>query len=122
MTTITKHHRFTIAQAWEGDGTLSIFIQRWVDGEPCKHPTVEGTIEALERVAQVLAEAEADLLRHQDLVEALQWLPMGAGLDFYDLDDLLEELRGEPSRWLPTRECPHTGDYPRCIKCRNGDD
>lgn len=60
----------------------------------------------------------AELQKHQDLVEALQWLPMGTQVNFADLDDFLEELRGKPWRWLPRRECEHKHFIDdRCPRC-----
>lgn len=89
-------------------------------------------------LSQAIADAEArgearnaaELLKHQDLVEALQWLPVGTVVNFCDLDDFLEELRGKPltpgapGRWLPIRECKHRhkGDLARCVDCRNEDE
>lgn len=62
----------------------------------------------------------AELRKHQDLVEALQFLPANSVLNFYDLDMFLEEMRGKPTRWLPMRECKHAkfvdGRCARCVK------
>lgn len=45
------------------------------------------------------------LQKHQHLVEALQWLPVGTVVDFCDLDDFLHELREQG--WRPRAECSH---------------
>lgn len=58
----------------------------------------------------------AELQKHQDLVEALQWLPAGTVVDFCDLDDFLEELRRDG--WRPQRECSHVfRDSNNCANC-----
>lgn len=133
---ITRTHRLAVARAWEGFFRLPAYIQTWADsGEIDRYNTSAlSKLESLERLAQLVADAEskqaAELLKHQDLVEALQWLPVGTVVNFCDLDDFLEELRGKPiapggpGRWLPIRECKHKhkGDSARCIQCRNEDD
>lgn len=67
-------------------------------------------------------ELYTELRKHQDLVEALQFLPAGTVVDFCDRDDFLEEMRGRPTRWLPRRECKHSkfeydGFEYRCTRC-----
>jgi hypothetical protein len=129
---ITRTHRLAVARAWEGDGRARpTWVHRWIETGAGAHDAEEAT---LERLAQLVADAEgkqaAELLKHQDLVEALQWLPVGTVVNFCDLDDFLEELRGKPvmpggpGRWLPIRECKHRrkGDNARCVQCRNEDD
>lgn len=134
MNPITRAHRLSVARAWEGDKQEPRdFVQYWVDtGNHTAGYLATGLV--LERLAQLVADAEAkqsaELLKHQDLVEALQWLPVGTVVNFCDLDDFLEELRGKPiqfgapGRWLPIRECKHKrkGDDARCVQCRNEDD
>lgn len=71
---------------------------------------------ALLSAAERLAQLEAELLKHQDLVESLQFLPAGTVVDFCDLDDWLHELR--ESGWRPRRECSHKFvDSDRCLRC-----
>jgi hypothetical protein len=68
-------------------------------GDPPSLPQPEAQRDATEGALR------AELLKHQDLVEALQWLPVGTVVDFCDLDDFLEELRRDG--WRPRRECSH---------------
>lgn len=81
-------------------------------------PPVEfQTAEAVEPVADPQA-VLVELQKHQDLVEALQWLPAGTVVDFCDLDDYLEEMRGPPWNWRPRRECSHVfRDSDECVHC-----
>jgi hypothetical protein len=58
---VTRAHRLTVALAWTGgdEGELCIWERRFVEGEPQRaHGTVE-TVASLERLAVLLATAEA---------------------------------------------------------------
>ena len=65
---ITKSHRLSVARAWEGSDDLSVFIQRWVAGEPPGWVNVEDVIAQLDRLSQLVADAEGDgeWIRHSD--------------------------------------------------------
>ena len=58
MGNVTRAHRSRVAIAYEGDERLSVFVKRWVEGEGAIHPNVESALESLERMAQLLADAE----------------------------------------------------------------
>jgi hypothetical protein len=53
---ITRHHRLSVARAWEDDGVESAFALRWVNGE--WPGPLTPTLAKLERLAQLVADAE----------------------------------------------------------------
>lgn len=59
MNPITKAHRLSVARAWEGDEPTSLFFRTWIDGGLMgSWPTAQETIRMLERLAQLVADAE----------------------------------------------------------------
>jgi hypothetical protein len=66
----------------------------------------------------------SELRQYELLVEALQWLPMGAVVNFADRDDFIEEVR--EMGWKPRRECKSHKfiDSDECVYCHwePGDD
>ena len=66
MTEVTKAHRLAVARAWHGNAGLVSAVQRWADGQtavsqaspPSRGDDVYETLHALERLAQLVADAE----------------------------------------------------------------
>jgi hypothetical protein len=111
LAAVTSAHRLLIARAWEGDGTLSTFIQRWIDGEP--HDAwgqgVAGTLESLERMAQLLADAEPRWVLTSERLPALREVVMFCTPDEHSVSvghtngkvwlDLLDMYAGGPQEY-----------------------
>ena len=57
MVDVTRTHRLAVARAWEGDEPQSDHVKSWLNGEPVV-PSLTDTTEMLERMAQLVADAE----------------------------------------------------------------
>ena len=55
---ITRTHRLAVARAWEVDERLTPFVQRWTETGNLTADVFAATIQTLERLAQLVADAE----------------------------------------------------------------
>jgi hypothetical protein len=71
---ITREHRLSVARAWEGDELAAVPVQTWVATGALESrgiPSVRNRLEALERLAQLMADAEPKPIEGGALVMAL---------------------------------------------------
>ena len=63
---ITRTHRLAVARAWAGEDSLAPFVQGWVEDGHVVRDQFKPVIETLERLAQLVADAEGPLRQIQD--------------------------------------------------------
>lgn len=97
---VSRNHRLAVARAWEGDEPTSLFFRTWIDGGLMgSWPTAQETIHMLERLAQLVADAEG------------AWIPCSERLPDDDAIVLVfGHYEGTGAQWDWQAVCRFEGD------------